>query len=130
MTDQRPYGDVFDQRYHHRRTPESLAYTLVQCLEVGIMIYHLAVVHGDILPQVLGFQFTMSLAVDLTFLGDFATIQFPEVTTDGFGEYFTHAGLMLQGGFFDAPVQFGFNGYCWHIPTPFLVRGHHATILP
>jgi hypothetical protein len=104
MTDQRPFGDVFDQRYHHRRTPESLAYALVQCLEVSVMIYYLAVVHGDVLTQVLGFQFGMSLTVDASLLRDLTTIQFPEVATDGFGQYFANAGLVLQGGFFNASV--------------------------
>jgi len=119
VTDQKPFGDVFDQRYHHRRTPELLAYALVQCLEVGIVIYHLAVVHGDVLAQVQGLYFGVSPTVDLTFLGDFATIQFPKVTTDGFVEYFSYAGFVLQGGFFDTLIQFRCNSYRWHTPTPF-----------
>ena len=68
VTDQRPFGDAFYQRHHHRRTSEALAYTLAQYSEVRIMIHHLAVVHGDVLTQILLFQFSMPLTVDRTLL--------------------------------------------------------------
>jgi len=74
---------------------ETLAYTLVQCLEVSIMVHYLAIVHGDVLIQVLGFQFGMSLTVDTGLLRDFATIQLPKVATDSFGEYLANADLIL-----------------------------------
>jgi len=88
---------------------KTLAYALAQSIKVSIMIHHLAVMHGNVLPQVLGFQFGISPMVDLTLLGDLSAIQFPKVTTDCFGEYFINAAPVLLGGFFDASIQSGFN---------------------
>ena len=95
MANQRPLGDVFYQRYHYRRTSQALAYALAQGEEVSIMIHHLAVVHGDVLTKIVGFQFSVSPTVDLTFLSDFATIQLPKVMPDRLGDYFVNAGLVL-----------------------------------
>ncbi|MBM3135796.1 MAG: hypothetical protein FJZ89_11060 [Chloroflexi bacterium] len=110
VANQSPLGDVFYQRYHYRRTSKALAYALAQGEEVGVMIHHLAVVHGDVLTQILGFQLSMSLTVELTLLRYFAPIQLPKVMPDRLGDYFVNAGLLLQGGFCHASVQFWFNG--------------------
>ena len=120
MTDQRPFGGFFYQRYHHRCTPESLAYASAQCLEASIMVYHLTVAHGYVLTLVLGFQLSVSLMIDLIFLRDFTAIQFPQVAFDSFDEYFVRAGLLFQSGFLYAFVQFRFNGYSRHTFYPFL----------
>jgi hypothetical protein len=67
MADKPSFRDILDQRDHYRFAPKPLANPLAQSLEVGIMVYHLATTHGNILSKVPVLQFDVTPMVDPTF---------------------------------------------------------------
>ena len=64
--------------YHHRLSAKPLVYPLTQYRDIRIVVHDLAVVHGNVLTEVLCFKFGMALPVGLALLRNLSAIQLPQ----------------------------------------------------
>ncbi len=68
VADERSFSYLLYQRNHHRLTAKTLAHALPQYCDIHIVIHNLSIVHGNVLAQVLRFQFGVTLKIDLALL--------------------------------------------------------------
>ena len=68
VADERSFSYLLYQRNHHRFSAKTLAHALPQYCDIHVVIHDLSVVHGNILAQVLRFQFGVTLQIGLALL--------------------------------------------------------------
>ncbi len=91
-----------------------LAYSLAQGMKITIVIHNFAVPHGDVLSEVVFFQSCVLVTVRGSLFGDFAAIQFPNVTTKSRFKHLGKRGVFSPGNRFDTFIQIGVYGYGGH----------------